>query len=55
MVEQTTPQENVTLEQTQQTDRLPGIDNQKEKNQVQQRNAQGNSGGNVQAAAHTLN
>ena len=31
LVELTTPQRNVTLEQTQQTDRLPGIDDRKDK------------------------
>ena len=31
VVELTTPQRNVTLEQTQQTDRLPGIDHRKDK------------------------
>ena len=31
VVELSTPQRNVTLEQTQQTDRLPGIDERKDK------------------------
>ena len=31
VVELTTPQRNVTLEQTQQTDRVPGIDDRKDK------------------------
>ena len=31
VVELTTPQRNVTLEQTKQTDRLPGIDDRKDK------------------------
>ena len=31
VVELTTPERNFTLEQTQQTDRLPGIDDQKDK------------------------
>ena len=31
VVELTTPQRNATLEQTQQTDRLPGIDDRKDK------------------------
>ena len=48
------PQRNVTLEQTTRTDRLPGIDDRKD-NQIQQRNAQSNSDGNIQAAAQVLN
>ena len=55
MVEPTTPQRNATLEQTQQTDRLQGNRRPEGQNQVQQRNAQNNSDGNVQAAAQTLN
>ena len=34
VAELTTPQRNVTLEQTQQTDRLPGIDNRKDRTKV---------------------
>ena len=49
----TIPQRNVTLEQTQLIDRLPGTDGRKDR--IQQRIAQNNSDANVQAAAQTLN
>ena len=50
----TIPQRNVTLEQTQPKDR-PGNRQPEGENQVQQRNAQNNLDGNVQAAAQTVN
>ena len=55
VVELTTPQRNVTLEQTQRTDRLPGIDDRKDKTRPNKRNAKSNSDVNFQAEAQTLN
>ena len=54
-VEPTTPQRNVTSEQTQQIDPPSRNRRPQGQNQVQQRNAQSISDGNVQAAAQTLN
>ena len=53
VVELATPQRNVIMEQTKQTDHLSERDDWQ--TQVQQRNAQSNPDGNVKAAAQTLN
>ena len=54
VVELTTPQRNVTLEQTQRTDH-PRNRRPDGQDHVQQKNAQSNSDGNVPAAIQTLN
>ena len=54
-VELTTPQRNVTLEQTQRKDRLPGMDNRKNKTMSNREMFKINSDWNAQAAAQTLN
>ena len=55
VVEITIPQRNATLEQMQQTDRLHEKKRLEGQKKGQQNNAQSNSDGNVQAAAHALN
>ena len=55
VAEQTTPQRDATLEQTQRTDRLPRNRRPEGQNEAQQRNTQNNSDGNVQAVAQPLN